>query len=186
MHKTKFPTVPFLHLSLIYCTLTGFLAFCVTFLFAATIANAATDVRPISPDITLMGRVRTVNADASTVMLSFSGFGMDSPAPCILAAHTEKDPQLVTDRITQQIHRKFQVECALHRQVRSATYPIFKKIADSGKLPTNPLAFDILNDQKDWRVIGLFEDAAICEAVLIKATEAGFGVKPCHRWNPRY
>ena len=119
-------------------------------------------------------------------MLSFSGFGMAVPAPCLLAADVEKDPKLASDRITQQIHRKFQSECELHNQVRSATYPIFMKIAESGKLPVDPFAFEILNTQNNSSVVGLFEELSTCEAILMKATDAGLGIKPCFHWHPRF
>ena len=149
-------------------------------------ANPVSETKPRNPDITLMERLRSVNPDASTVMLSFSGFGMAVPAPCLLAAHVEKDPKLASDRITQQIHQRFQSECELNNQVRSATYPIFMKIAESGKLPVDPFAFEILDTQNNWSVVGLFEELSICEAILMKATKAGLGIKPCFHWHPRY
>lgn len=164
---------------------TGFI-YSAVLVLAGNPANPALDTKPINLDIALMGRVRAVNSDASVVMLSFSGFGMAVPAPCLLAANVEKDSKLASDRITQQMHRKFQSECELHNQVRSATYPIFLQIAVSGKLPVDPFAFEILNTQNNWSVVGLFEELSICEAILIKATDAGFGIKPCFHWHPRF
>lgn len=153
----------------------------------ANVSASNSVAKPVHPDVILMGRVRAVNGDASTLMISeYSGFGMEIPASCLLAAHVEKDSKLVSDVITQQIHKKFQAECGLTGRVRAATFPVFTKIADSGKLPIGSWAFEVFSGQESWKVIGLFDDPEICKATLQHAVEVGFGVKPCLPWSPRY
>ena len=187
MWKKIWRTITFGNLYGIF--LVGFagLALYGAFVKPKTSAPTRVEAQPSHPDLVLSRRVASVNAHAATLMMSkFSGFSMDIPAPCLLASHIEKDAKLTTDAIIQQVHNKFQVECKLTDEVRSKTYTVFNKIADSGKLPANVWAFVFFDEDKRWDKVGLFDDQAICDSTLKSVMDAGFGVKPCQQWFPMY
>ena len=161
-------------------------------IFGTTLTGNTKDTGPLVPvpnnrhgDLVLMDAVRTVNADASTVMLSpYFSLAMDDPASCLIARRMQEKPDLTT-RITTEVADAQSIKCEFVRFVRQSTRPVFERIASTRTLPIKLFAFEAFHADS-WVAVGLFDQLSICNSAQEAGLKQGIGTKACTPWKPRF